>query len=165
MSQTATRVTVQSNLAGQARMYGNMFKVDLKHIPESEYASSKGGKAKSVQAIVAEVIGFNKMAAGILQGKGAGTMPSEEESAAFAKAFNTTAACQSALEESCEELAKAIEATSDEDLTKTQLAPWGMEMTYVDWASIATTHILYHDGQLNFIQSLNGDDQIHWMEG
>lgn len=165
MSTIATRPTVQANLANQIRRYSQMFNIDLNHIPEDEYTVSKGGKARTIQAIVAEVVGLNKMVAEILKGDGAGPMPSDEERAAFEAAFATRADCQTAITESAEALARILEKTRDEDLAKTEMAPWGMPMTYLEWSNIAVVHVMYHDGQLNFIQSLNGDDQIHWMEG
>ena len=30
-------------------------------------------------------------------------------------------------------------------------------------AQIMVSHIWYHDGQLNYIQSLLGDEKVHWM--
>jgi len=92
-------------------------------------------------------------------------MPTDDERAAFEAAFTTRAACQTAITDSAEALARVLESASDEDLAKSELAPWGMPMTFLEWSNIAVVHVMYHDGQLNFIQSLNGDDQIHWMEG
>jgi hypothetical protein len=31
-------------------------------------------------------------------------------------------------------------------------------------AHLASIHMMYHDGQLNYIQSLHGDGEIHWRD-
>ncbi|MEZ5162652.1 MAG: hypothetical protein R2688_02665 [Fimbriimonadaceae bacterium] len=48
---------------------------------------------------------------------------------------------------------------SDELLNKPITAPFGMEMPVFAIAQIAVSHVWYHDGQLNYIQSLLGDDK------
>ena len=62
-----------------------------------------------------------------------------------------------------DELSAALSAADEATLTKTVMAPWQMESTVFMLATIAVNHIWYHDGQLNLIQALNGDGDVHWM--
>ena len=68
----------------------------------------------------------------------------------------TTAAAQG-------EESSAITSASDEALNAVVNAPWGMPTPVFILAQIAVSHIWYHDGQLNYIQSLLGDGEVHWM--
>jgi hypothetical protein len=36
------------------------------------------------------------------------------------------------------------------------------ETSAYDLVSLAFTHAVYHDGQLNYAQSISGDDEMHW---
>ncbi len=31
-------------------------------------------------------------------------------------------------------------------------------------ALIAINHIMYHDAQINYLQSLHGDQEMHWFD-
>jgi len=41
--------------------------------------------------------------------------------------------------------------------------PWGAQSLY-STAQTAVSHLWYHDGQLNYVQALLGDGEVHWME-
>lgn len=56
----------------------------------------------------------------------------------------------------------ALAQADDERLASMETVPWGDTMPVAMVAHIATSHIWYHDGQLNFIQSLLGDGDYHW---
>ncbi|MBX3119550.1 MAG: hypothetical protein KF784_10830 [Fimbriimonadaceae bacterium] len=163
MSQTATKIDPKTHLAGWTRQLTGMYANDLKAIDEANYANCPGGCARTVQDVTAEVIGFNYMIAAMLKGESP-SMPSEEERAAFTAKFATTEACIGGIKDSGEALASALESASDETLASDATAPWGDKMPLYSLANIAANHILYHDGQLNYIQSLHGDGKMHWFE-
>jgi len=163
MSDTMTRIDPRAELSGWARQLSHMFCVDLKHIPADAYTQPHGGKARTVSDIVAEVAGLNMMMVSILNDM-APSMPSDEEKAGYIATLTNVDACTQAITSSCEALAQAIQDTNEDDLTTEVTAPWGMTMSKYAFANIVVNNIWYHDGQLNYLQSLHGDDQIHWME-
>jgi hypothetical protein len=40
--------------------------------------------------------------------------------------------------------------------------PFGRPVQKFGPASLPINHMMYHDGQFNFLQTLYGDDKIHW---
>jgi hypothetical protein len=67
------------------------------------------------------------------------------------------------LSEATEALTGAIASASDDTLNQVVTPPWGMPAPLYICAQVAASHIWYHDGQLNYIQCLLGDDKVHWM--
>lgn len=163
MSETATRIDAKTELAGWTRQLGHMYSVDLAHVPETTITNSPGGSARSVGHFTAEVVGLCYMAVKAIQGEQI-DYPSDEARAEFESKFTTKEFCQEQVQKASNALADALEAATDEQLSAQIMAPWGQPMTAFGFATIAANHILYHDGQLNYIQALNGDAAIHWME-
>ena len=65
---------------------------------------------------------------------------------------------------SSEQVIKTFEDMSLEELE----APYeddGKMTTRIERCRFITFHTDYHSGQLNFIQSLLGDDTFHWLNG
>ena len=57
---------------------------------------------------------------------------------------------------------EALSQADDATLNKVVMAPWGLEAPLLSLAHVISSHIWYHDGQLNFIQCLLGDGKYHW---
>ena len=110
----------------------------------------------------AEVIGFNHMLATVLRGETA-SFPTPEERDAFAASVSSKAVAKSMLDASAADLCSAIEGLPAEDWMTKVMAPWGMEVTKANLCSWSALHMMYHDGQINLIQILNGDHEVHWM--
>lgn len=163
MSDVATKVDAKAELANWTRRLTGMFAADLKAIAESSYTICPGGKCRTVAEFTSEVVGFNFMVSNLLKGQPA-PMPSDEERAAFASKFTTTDFCVQSIKDSGEALASAIEAATEESMAEPVTMPWGETMSKWAMANLTANHILYHDGQLNYIQSLNGDAEMHWFD-
>jgi hypothetical protein len=160
---TQTIVDPIAHLADWTRRLSGMFASDLKALDEKTYNICPGGRARTVADITAEVVGYNKMVAAILRGEQP-QQPTDEQRAAFVASMTTTDVCVNAILSSGSELADAIAGSTMEGLSEKITMPWGEEMTKYAMAQLVSNHILYHDAQLNYIQSLNGDDQMHWFE-
>ena len=61
----------------------------------------------------------------------------------------------------CQELIEAAKAMPGDQGDKLVGVP-GKENPAFDLVYFASLHTMYHDAQLNFIQSLNGDLAVHW---
>lgn len=162
MSTTAVNFNVQSSLGQWIRGVGQMYCKDLDALSDEQFTACCAGKARTPQDFTAEVIGMNFMVAKIIAGE-AQSMPNDEERAAFVASINSREVGKAKMTEACEALAAAVEALPDSDLGTEILTPWGQPMTKYGFANLCAGHVWYHDGQLNYIQSMNGDAEIHWM--
>jgi hypothetical protein len=52
---------------------------------------------------------------------------------------------------------------SSERLAEVVMSPFGMEMPVVGIVNVFVNHVWYHDGQLNMLQAMGGDEKVHWM--
>ncbi len=162
MSNTLTEVNAIAELASFARQISGMYVKDLKALSQEAYSKPFNENCRSVQDFTAEIIGMNRMVCTVLRGE---TPPERDEAATaeFAKSLSTVELAINALKPSIETLAATIESSADR-MSNPYTAPWGQDMNYFQLANIAVSHIMYHDGQINFIQSLHGDQVVHWME-
>lgn len=154
MEATAQRIEVKRFLIDSLRQYGRLFALDLESIPEDQFASTFGGCTRSVTAITAEVISYNEYAAALLRG---------QKPERGAKEYASPAELKAAYSHSVEAFADALADVDESHLLKMTTAPWGQEMPVLALVGIGVTHNMYHDGQINYIQCLLGDEKIHWL--
>lgn len=161
MSTTATGVNYKQILIDQLQMIGETYTKDLGFIPEDKQGESPMGKARTAIEFTAECAGFNYFVAGLIRGDTAAA-PSAEERAAYMASLNTGAKASEALKQSIQLVISALNDISDEDLSREVTMPWGSTVPLHRAASMCAGHMMYHCGQLNYIQSLFGDDANHW---
>jgi hypothetical protein len=157
---TAT-LTLKDNLLEQLRDGGKMYVRDLGFIPADKVGECPMGCARTPLAFSAEVAGFNMMLAAMISDE-AVPMPSAEERAAMENAVTSVEQASAMVTQSVEKLAQAVEALPDEALGERVTTPWGTESRRAELVNIAITHMAYHDGQINYIQTLYGDGESHW---
>lgn len=127
-----------------------------------EVAKSKTGECgRSTFDLVAEMATFNSAVAAALNGTPKDMRAEFAKTAELAASFQTVEDAVNALQASVAEATAAIQATADWDTVI--MAPWGMESTKANIASWVALHNAYHDGQINYVQVLNGDEAMHWM--
>lgn len=161
MSETSTMINAPVELAGWVRNLADMYCKDLRALTPEGYSVSAGGVARTAQNFTAEVAGFNFMITSIINGE-APSMPNDEEREAFVASLDTIEKGCEAITNSANAFASALES-SDRNFAEMITVPWGAQMSLYAFANIAANHIMYHDAQLNFIQSLHGDAEMHWM--
>ncbi len=162
MSEIATTIDAAQELANWCRRVTGMYAKDLKALTQSAYDKPFGEKTRTAHDVTAEVSGLNMVMVSIINGTFTG-MPSEESRDGHKASLATLHDGVQAILASGEALASAIESGGDKLNGMTQ-APWGEAMTVFQLATVAVNHILYHDGQLNFLQCLHGDDTMHWFD-
>lgn len=70
--------------------------------------------------------------------------------------------CERIMQENTERLAAATRATPDEDLEQVLTLPWGdIKASLADIMAYHYWNVTYHLGQVNFIQTLYGDKEMH----
>ncbi len=133
---------------------------DFSFIPVDRIAASPGGVARAPIDFTYEVAYINRRVAARLRGeevppfKMEGWITAPEEFLDVAKmAIEFQAAVDDVLESldkfPAEDLEKEIDIQTGKTTAKSML-------------NMVATHITYHDAQLNYIQSLYGDDEVHW---
>ncbi|MGC4044615.1 MAG: hypothetical protein QM758_12540 [Armatimonas sp.] len=138
---------------------------DLKAIPADKQGTTFDGCSRSALSIVSECGGNCAIITKILQGASGHEM-TREEMGALMHPFEveTEENVLAYLEEKSGELLRFISECDEDTLGDIcPEFPWG-QLTRFDVAMVPAGHMMYHDGQLNFIQTLIGDGDVHWME-
>lgn len=123
---------------------------DLNAITEEKRGESPGAAARNALHIVAECAAVNSMVTKLLSGEPF-QRPSPEERDAFFRSFDTAAKALAFLEETTGQLLKAYENLDESTLGDLADSPLGRPMTRFGIAELAAMHMMYHDGQLNYI--------------
>ena len=134
---------------------------DLEALDEPKLGQTPGGVARAPYDFTYEVVFVNRRVTKRLRGE----VPEPFEFDGWMKApeeFRSKSAAVSALKESCNEVLEAWKALPAEDMGKTIVLGDGSESNTLKMANLCATHLVYHDAQLNYIQSLCGDDEMHW---
>ncbi len=160
---TSTAFDLAASLAHRAETILQMYVADMGHLSEEQLGASPMGCARTALEFTAEVGWFNGMAARLVSGETV-AMPSTEERTAAYAAIDTKDKAVALLNEGTHALIAAIKAAGTEGLQDTTTAPWGEAMPKHALAEMAVSHMWYHDGQVNYLQSCHGDGKFHWME-
>lgn len=155
--------SIKDSLISDLRRNTKQYVNDLKHLGPELISQSPGGKARTPLHFTAEVGFYNKLAAEQLK---TGEMPSTGGPEEREKMFNSIKTLDEAIqhiESGTEALVAEVEGKSDEELTSVIETFFG-PMPVCDYVNVISAHISYHDGQLNYIQALNGDDEFHFND-
>jgi hypothetical protein len=139
-----------------------MYSADVNAIPEEKWTVGFGGCTRPGNELTADTIALLAWSTQAIKGE----TPSgdyQEAMTQLKQKCGTREGAVAELKSASEEFASALGSASEETLSKTIQTPWGMESPVFSIAQVAVSHIWYHDGQLNYIQCLLGDDKVHWM--
>jgi hypothetical protein len=137
-----------------------VFREDLEALPEDAFNRSFGGKARTVADFVHESILVNDHIGMVLRHETPFEWPEElwikapedrKTKHAVLEAFNASTAKIIATIE-------AFEPNSMDETVETEHGP----RTRLQQCQHMILQLWYHSGQLNFIQTLLGDEQWHW---
>lgn len=137
-----------------------IFLQDLQALPEEAFAKSFGPKTRTVADIVYEVNLVDDHIGMVLRGEPPFDWPEGDWIYAPAD-FQTKDVVIAAFEKSSEKIIQTAEGFTAEDMESTVQTEHG-ERTKYERLRFMTLHLWYHSGQLNFIQTLLGDDGWHW---
>jgi len=159
---TTTTLDAPAEVAAFIRNSAGLYGRDLDAISDEDYTKPMGGQCRTAHEFTVEIVGFNRHIANQLRGIEAVPLTDEQKAERSAK-LSDRAAGKAAVIESADELAQAV-VDHPENLSKETMAPWKAPMSLFTLVLIGMSHIMYHDGQLNFLQSFRGDDQMHWFD-
>ncbi len=138
----------------------NMFKQDLEALPEEAFTKRFGPKVRTVADIVYEVNMVNDMLGMIIRGEEPPAWP-EGGWVTAPGDFNTKDIFLAAFSESSAKIIATAEALTPEELLAPMQSERG-ETNREERCRFLALHLWYHSGQLNYIQTLFGDDEWHW---
>ncbi|MEZ0326391.1 MAG: hypothetical protein ACAH95_10835 [Fimbriimonas sp.] len=147
-------------LIGRIRLTGGLFAKDLSASTHEMLANLPGGKARSGYDIAYEVTGLNRLVAAKALGQsfdgpsGKGWVRAPED------ARDKEVALRS-FEESVDAVCSALAQMPVERQSESCDTPLG-PLPLIRLAGIIPNHQMYHSGQLNYIQTLHGDEESHW---
>jgi len=144
-------------LRGWSASYVN----DLKAMTHDQLSASLGGSARTAYDFSFETAYVNDRFAARVRGEDPGPNPYEGWITA-PEDFCSPDAAIARFETSANGLISALEALPAEDLERKIELPDGQSTSPLDLLSIGLVHMAYHDGQLNLIQAMNGDTDVHW---
>jgi hypothetical protein len=133
---------------------------DLNAMSEEQLTTSPGGCARTPADFTYEIIVINRRIAKRLRGEDPGKMQFE----GWLKAPDELKNKQSLIAEftsSCTEIETALNAIPPEEMLRTIQLPTETTTPY-DLVRFTAYHTGYHDAQLNYIQSLADDGEMHW---
>jgi uncharacterized damage-inducible protein DinB len=135
------------------------FRADLEALPDEAMDRALGGKARTVADLVHEVNMVNDHV--VLAMKGEPTPDWPDGWVRAPEHLRSKAALLEAFDQSSRNALEVAESFSPEELTASMQTENG-ETTRLNRIQFMAAHTWYHSGQLNFIQTLLGDDAMHW---
>ncbi|HRK20693.1 MAG TPA: hypothetical protein PLX06_02735 [Fimbriimonadaceae bacterium] len=162
MSITSSGIDARAYLSGWLNGLQGMYSADIRAIPDDKWDATFGGCTRSACEVTADAISLLDWTTKALQGNppadyGPGNMDAMKAQCA------TKDAATAKLASSIADFNAALNAASDDTLNAVVTPPWQMDAPMFMLCQIAVSHIWYHDGQLNYIQCLLGDEKVHWM--
>jgi hypothetical protein len=133
---------------------------DLDALAEDKASTTPGGVTRSAIEFVVECGAVNGAIATLLT-TGEMNRPDPEQRKAFFASFTTREQAQAFLEKQTQELLTTLDGLDENTLGDMVDGPIG-PMTRFALAEVPYMHMMYHDGQLNYLHALHGDDQMHW---
>ena len=137
------------------------FLKDLEELPEDAFTKSFGGKTRTVADIVYEVNLVNDHVGLTLRKEELFAWP-EGAWITAPEHIRTKKEVIDSFKKSSEKIMATAENMSAKDMEGTITTEDG-ETTPFERFRFVTLHMWYHGGQLNFIQTMLGDDAWHWQ--
>lgn len=146
-------------LASTLKNSFRLFLLDLEALPEEAYDRSFGPKVRTVADIVHEINVVNDEVVKVIRGGYDGPMPDGWIKAP--ESLRTKESVIDAFKKSSETVLATVEGFTPEEMEETVKNQEG-EATRTEEVRFMNVHVWYHLGQLNYVQTLLGDDAMHW---
>lgn len=136
-----------------------MFLQDLEALPEEAFTKSFGTATRTVADIVYEVNLVNDHICMAVRGEELPAWPSGWITAP--EDFQSKSAVIAGFNKSIASAIETFEALNEDEMERPMTTEHGPTNPY-ERAGIISKHMWYHSGQLNYIQTILGDDGWHW---
>jgi len=138
----------------------HQFLSDLKALPDDAFTKRFGPATRTVADIVYEVNLVNDHVGIVMRGEEPFEWPEGDWITAPSN-FQTKDEVISGFEKSMDRILETAESFSPEEF-ESPIDNEGKKTNRFERCRFMTVHLWYHSGQLNFIQTLLGDDGFHW---
>jgi hypothetical protein len=135
---------------------------DLEALSEDQIFGCAGGVARRPADFTYEVCLINRRVAARLRGEEPPAWPEGEGFVGAPADLSSKASIATYFADACAELMAAAKAIPAEEGDKL-IGPEGKQEPAYAMVSFCAMHTMYHDAQLNFVQSLAGDGGMHWF--
>jgi hypothetical protein len=140
----------------------NYYRQDLEALPDEAFDRSPGGVARTPAHFTYEIMCVNDRFMKRIIGEDPGPF-STDLFATTPDEFRNKAGGLDGFVKSMDRFLEVLKAVPQEEILRQITVPSGTTSPY-DLAMFCASHVNYHDGQLNYIQALNGDADIHWHD-
>jgi hypothetical protein len=133
---------------------------DMETLAHDDLIKTWGDGTRCAYDVIYELAVLNKRQAQIIRGEDPGQLPWTfgEDWLQAPDAYRTKPESMAFFNASTDEVLSECEKLGDEPA----MMEGGEPTKLFKGLSFAVGHIMYHDAQLNFIQSLKGDMDVHW---
>lgn len=136
-----------------------VFEQDLEALPADAYVHHFGGKTRTIADITHEVVLVNDKICMLLRGEAVESWP--ESWVVAPEELRTKDAAMSSFREGRDRVLATVDSLTEDQMLEPMASESG-ETNRFRRCQFVTLHIWYHSGQLNFMQTLLGDDAWHW---
>jgi hypothetical protein len=157
---TMTQSAAKSEVSGGMQRVAQLLSKDLNAMSNEVLASCPGGKARCGFDLVYELAEVNRMMASLIRGESKEVSLPDSWTLAPAD-YRSKEQAQADLQGSINELLAAFENVPEDKLEEDLSTPLG-QMPAGKLMAAMNSHMMYHSGQLNYIQTIHGDDAFHW---
>ncbi len=162
--ETAQKLDTKALIAGWTYAMTDMYCKDLKAMSDEQLVAAQPGVARSASKLTADACAMAVYATKLLSDPSA-EFQMEADMNRMVEEMTTVSEAVRVVSEAGGALSQAIGAASDDRLAEMMTPPWGgPAMPMFLFVTIAANHLWYHDGQINLIQAMNGDGEVHWMD-
>ena len=138
-----------------------LMRIDLHALPEEAFTQSFGPKTRTVSDIVHEVNLVNERELREMLGEETDVWP--DGWVVAPSDLQTKQSVIDAFEKMVKRTIDIAESFTNEQLEEAIQVPDGEATRFAKFRFIVV-HTWYHSGQLNFVQTLLGDDEFHWAK-
>ncbi len=139
----------------------NFYTQDLEALSHEQLEKSPGGKARSGYDFTHEVIVVNHRIAAQLRGEDPGPWPFGDDWAVCPDSDRNKETAIAQLKGSAEAILAAMEPIPGDKFNE-KFKIGERETSFSGMVGLASVHMMYHTAQLNYIQALDGDTDVHW---
>jgi hypothetical protein len=152
------RHNVIERIAFARRLFG----ADVHAMPHAMLAATCGGASRCGYDLIFELVGFFDTFGKLLSDG-----PSEVQgpSGGWARCgaeFQNKESSMAELDRAAGSFVKALEEYKGDFVRDEFPSPVG-SFTPLGLGQLAVSHLMYHSGQLNYIQTIHGDEGFHWI--
>lgn len=153
---------IKEQLSGAVRFMTESYVKDVAALGADKMSDAPGGSARVAWDYSYEVAFVGRRIAARLRMENPPEWPWKEGYAIAPEEFRTVDAISAELTAAGEEVCAAIMAADESTFRHEWVFGEDFKMSGFQMAMHAVDHISYHLGQLNQLQMLNGDAEVHW---